>query len=146
MFGSSEGVLDGLIFYQNFEQGQDATFAVGRNTASVYAMKGTPLPGQEIHLTDNGRFIGFMLGAIEDALLKNAPVIASVNAPVNIGGMKTPDAILVLVQQNKFITRKDMAAQMEKDIRTVARAIKKLQEAGRLKRVGSDKTGHRELL
>ena len=29
-----------------------------------------------------------------------------------------------------------------KDIRTIGRAIAKLQQAGRLKRVGTDKTGH----
>jgi predicted HTH transcriptional regulator len=34
-----------------------------------------------------------------------------------------------------------MAERIGKDIRTIARAIKRLQESGRLKRVGSDKTG-----
>jgi predicted HTH transcriptional regulator len=39
-----------------------------------------------------------------------------------------------------------MAERIGKDIRTIARAIKRLQESGRLKRVGSDKTGHWEII
>ncbi|VGO20670.1 LamG-like jellyroll fold domain-containing protein [Pontiella sulfatireligans] len=66
VLGSSEGVLDGLTFYQNFEQGQDATFAVGRNTASVYAMKGTPLPGQEIHIADGLYGKGLVVNSADD--------------------------------------------------------------------------------
>jgi len=38
-----------------------------------------------------------------------------------------------------------MANLLGKDIRTIGRAIKKLQESGALKRVGSDKTGYWEL-
>lgn len=68
------------------------------------------------------------------------------NAPVNIAGMKTNDAILKLIAQNSHITRKEMAKQIGKDIRTIGRAIKQLQEKKQLKRVGSDKTGHWELI
>ncbi len=91
-------------------------------------------------------FITFMLDAILQTIEKNAPVNTLVNAPVNIEGKKTTEAILALVGQNSHITRQDMANKIGKDIRTIGRAIKQLQERGLLKRVGSDKTGHWEAL
>jgi len=90
-------------------------------------------------------FITFMLKAIQQTL-ENAPVNAFVNAPVNINGMKTPDAIMALVQANRAITRQQMAEIIGKNIRTIGRAVKSLQEAGKLRRIGSDKTGHWELI
>jgi len=94
---------------------------------------------------DSTVFITFMLKAILQTL-ENAPVNASQNAPVNIEGLKTPDAIVALIQANPSITRGQMAEQIGKDIRTIGRAIKKLQDEGKLRRVGSDKTGHWEVL
>ena len=91
-------------------------------------------------------FITFMLDAILQTIEKNAPVNALENATVNIEGMKTTEAILALVTQNSHITRQEMAGKIGKDIRTIGRAIKQLQERGLLKRVGSDKTGHWEKL
>jgi len=94
---------------------------------------------------DSTVFIEFMLKAILQTL-KNASVNALQNAPVNIEGMKTPDAIMVLIQADAFITRQQMAKKMGKDIRTIGRAIKKLQNEGKLQRIGSDKAGHWEAL
>jgi predicted HTH transcriptional regulator len=74
--------------------------------------------------------------------LKNAPI----NAPVNIAGLKTPKAVIALIQANPSITRGQMAELIGKDIRTIGRAIKKLRDEGKLHRVGSDKTGHWEAL
>ncbi|MCF6229737.1 MAG: Fic family protein [Gammaproteobacteria bacterium] len=91
-------------------------------------------------------FITFMLDSILQTLEKNAPVNALENAPVKLEEMKTTEAILVLVAQNEQITRQEMATYIGKDIRTIGRAIKQLQEKQQLKRVGSDKTGHWELL
>ena len=108
--------------------------------------------------SNSTQFIHFMLQAIlktlnNNAVLNvslNAPVNAPANAPVNdainIKGMKTPDAILALIQSNSSITRKELAEKIQKDIRTIGRAIKKLQEQKKLKRIGSDKTGHWQLL
>jgi len=39
-----------------------------------------------------------------------------------------------------------LAEIIAKDIRTIARAIKKLQDEGKLQRVGSDKTGHWQIM
>jgi len=94
---------------------------------------------------DSTVFITFMLKAILQTL-KNAPVSAPQNAPVNIVTMKTPDAIMALISANPNITRAAMAAQIGKDMRTIGRAIKKLQDEGKLKRIGSDKSGHWQLL
>lgn len=85
--------------------------------------------------TDSQPFIHFMLSVIAQTLAQNAPL----NAPVN---MKTTDAVLQLIQQNPQLTRQQIAGIVGKDIRTISRAIAKLQQAGSLKRVGSDKTGH----
>ena len=90
-------------------------------------------------------FISFMLKAILQTL-ENAPANAPVSAPVNIEGLKTPDAILALLEADPRLTRGQMAEQIGKDIRTIGRAIKKLQDEGKLQRVGSDKSGHWEIL
>lgn len=93
---------------------------------------------------DSSVFITFMLKAIRQTL-ENAPVNAPHNAPVNIKGMKTPAAIMALVQADGSITRQQMAEIIGKDLRTIGRAIKKLQDEGKLQRIGSKKTGHWEL-
>ncbi len=94
-------------------------------------------------------FIEFMLETIHQMLQANALVNAPVNASVksvNIEGLKTPDAILEILSHNKRATRAEMAKHIKKDIRTIGRAIKKLQENKLLKRVGSDKSGFWEVL
>jgi len=86
-----------------------------------------------------------MLSVIAQTLALNAPVNATLNAPVNIEEMKTPEAILHLLQNNNQLTRQQLAEQIGKDVRTIARAIAKLQQTGKLTRAGSDKTGHWEV-
>jgi len=87
-------------------------------------------------------FIHFMLSVIAQTLAQNAPVNAPQNAPVNVEGLKTPDAILRLLQSDARLTRQQIAAILGKDVRTVARAMARLQQAGSLRRIGSDKAGH----
>jgi hypothetical protein len=41
-----------------------------------------------------------------------------------------------------MLTRQQLADAIGKDLRTIGRAIAKLQQAGSLHRVGSDKAGH----
>ncbi len=102
--------------------------------------------GQADDLADSTAFIVFMLQAILNTIEQNVPVIVLENVPVNIEHLKTPDAIIALIKSNPNITRKEMAEQIGKDIRTIGRGIKTLQDAGKLKRVGSDKTGHWQIL
>jgi Fic family protein len=91
-------------------------------------------------------FISFMLSAISKTLAqnsqKNASINASQNAPINNTKHKTPDAILMLIKDNPQITRKQIADALNKDLRTIGRSIAKLQEAGKLERIGSNKAGH----
>lgn len=99
---------------------------------------------------DSTPFIHFMLSVILQTLTQNASANASANAPVKspvdataqIAGLKTPDAILRLLLRSPELTRPQMAEIIGKDIRTIGRAITKLQQAGQLTRVGSDKSGH----
>ena len=95
---------------------------------------------------DSTPFIHFMLSVILQTLEQNAPVNAPQNAPVNevidVVGLKTPDAILLLIQHNPQLTRQQMADTLGKELRTIGRAITRLKQAGRLKRIGSDKVGY----
>ncbi|QQD24005.1 winged helix-turn-helix transcriptional regulator [Venatoribacter cucullus] len=97
--------------------------------------------------SDAAPFVLFMLGCIQQALVavleQNAPVNASVNAPVNL---KTPQAILQLLADNPALTRQQLADRLGKDLRTIGRAIKKLQDVGALQRRGSDKDGHWQVM
>ena len=101
--------------------------------------------------SDAAPFVLFMLGCIQQALVVvleqnapvNAPVNASVNAPVNL---KTPQAIVQLLAENPALTRQQLADRLGKDLRTIGRAIKKLQDAGQLQRQGADKDGHWQVM
>lgn len=98
---------------------------------------------------DSTPFIHFMLSVIAQTLAQNAPQSASASAPVNlavnISGLKTPDAILALLNDNPHLTRQQLADVIGKDLRTIGRAIAKLQQSGSIQRVGSDKAGHWEV-
>lgn len=89
-------------------------------------------------------FIEFMLLTISKTLekntQKNAPINASINASIN--PTKTPDAVLMLIKDNPKITRKQIADTLQKDLRTIGRSIASLQKIGKLKRIGSNKSGH----
>ena len=102
---------------------------------------------------DSTPFIQFMLSVIAQTLsqsmAQNAPVNAPANAPVkrvpDVSGLKTPEAIVALLAAKPELTRQQLGDTMGKDIRTIGRALAKLQQAGKIKRVGSDKTGHWEV-
>src|SRR5690606_7526987 len=101
--------------------------------------------------SDAAPFVLFMLGCIQQALVavleQNAPVNASVNAPVNAPvNLKTPQAILQLLAENPALTRQQLADRLGKDLRTIGRAIKKLQDAGALQRRGCDKDGYWQVM
>ena len=94
---------------------------------------------------DSTCFVEFILQSIYKSILENAPTNAPANAPTNKVNIKTPDAIVKIISQNSHITRKEIADAIGKDIRTVSRAIKKLQDAGKIKRVGATKNGYWEI-
>ena len=98
-------------------------------------------------------FIGFMLDAIGNSLYKyidvatqtmnSAPGAVGVNVGVNVG---VSDRILELLAQQPHLSVRELAALLNKATRTVERHLKTLREQGRLKRVGSDKAGHWEVI
>ncbi len=94
-------------------------------------------------------FVHFMLSVIAETLAQNAPANAPANAPVNaspeVAGLKTPEAIVTLLAANPELTRQQLADAIGKDLGTIGRALARLQQAGKIKRVGSDKTGHWEI-
>ena len=84
---------------------------------------------------DNGLWVEF---ALQEA-----------RTPVETPGKtlgKTPARILELLQKNPNLTVLDIALQISKSESAVQRGILKLQIAGRLKRAGSRKSGHWEVL
>ena len=85
-----------------------------------------------------------MLEQISETLEKNTQKNAPINAPINasINPTKTPDAVLMLIKNNPKITRKQIADTLQKDLRTIGRSIASLQKMRKLKRIGSNKSGH----
>ena len=64
----------------------------------------------------------------------------------NVNGDETKEQILLCIQQNPDFTLIKIAEKTGFSKRTVSRQIKVLQEAGILKRIGSPKTGHWEVM
>jgi Fic family protein len=98
-------------------------------------------------------FIGFMLDAIANSLYKyidvatesmqTTPGDVGVNVGVNVG---VSDKILELLARQPHLSARELATLLNKATRTVERHLKALREQGRLKRVGSDKAGHWEVI
>ncbi len=59
---------------------------------------------------------------------------------------KTPDAVQALLAGNPQLTAHALAAELGKAELTIHRALRKLREAGRLRRIGPDKGGHWEVI
>jgi len=94
-------------------------------------------------------FIGFMLDAIGNSLYKYIDVATEtvadvgVNVGVNVG---VKDEILALLKREPALPARELATLLNKTTRTIERHIKELREQGRLRRVGSDKAGHWEVI
>ena len=59
---------------------------------------------------------------------------------------KTPDLILLLLSKNPAASIPELAEKIEKSERAVERAIRKLREEGRIRRIGPAKGGHWEVV
>ena len=94
-------------------------------------------------------FIGFMLDAIGNSLYKYIDVAAEtaagvgVNVGVNVG---VKDEIMAFLKREPALSAKELATLLNKTTRTIERHIKELRDQGRLKRIGSDKAGHWEVV
>ncbi len=94
-----------------------------------------------------GAFIDFMLNEILSALTKRQDVTVNVTESDTVNGIVdgTANDIIHYIMVNPNITYDELAILLGKSRRTISRIIKKLQEEGRIVRVGSDKKGHWEL-
>jgi len=59
---------------------------------------------------------------------------------------KTPDMILAALIQDSTLSVPELASRMNKSESAVERAIRKLRETGKLKRIGPAKGGHWQVL
>jgi Fic family protein len=86
-------------------------------------------------------FIEFMLSALAEALRAG---IATPSPTTLSGEMSGKVALLIIqaLQQSPNLTIPALAAQINVSSRTIERHLKKLQQQGVLKRVGSAKSGH----
>lgn len=85
------------------------------------------------------------LVAIENSLYKYIDVATetALDVGVNVG---VSGRILDLLAQQPQLSARDLASLLKKTQRTVERHLKALREQGRIRRVGSDKAGHWEVI
>ncbi|MFT7162143.1 MAG: putative HTH transcriptional regulator [Bacteroidia bacterium] len=77
---------------------------------------------------------------------KTESKISVVNDPVNDPVNERMNKVLQMLGQNKYSTREQLADASNVSVETIKRDLRKLREQGRLKRIGSDKTGYWEVL
>ena len=97
-------------------------------------------------------FIDFMLDAIANSLYKYIDVATQTvvdvpaNVPANVPVNELSDKILTMVRANPKVTAQKMALALGVADKTIKRHLKTLGEQGRIQRVGSDKSGHWEII
>ena len=73
---------------------------------------------------------------------KTESKVIVVNDPVN----DRMNRVLQILEQNKYSTRDQLADASNVSIETIKRDLRKLRDQGKIKRIGSDKTGYWEVL
>ena len=68
-----------------------------------------------------------------------------INVGINVG-LKRADQILDIIKENNTITAEEMAVIFSLTERTIDRDLSSLKKQGKLKRIGSKKTGYWEIL
>jgi Fic family protein len=101
-------------------------------------------------------FISFMLDATGNSLYRyidiatetsaDAGVSATVNDTVNDTVYELSRRILAMLRDNPRATASVMTSALQASESTIKRHLKRLREQGLLRRVGSDKTGHWEVI
>jgi ATP-dependent DNA helicase RecG len=76
----------------------------------------------------------------------NDPVSDPVNDPVNVPVNKVEQHLLALITENPAITWDEVAQSISKSRKTVQRYFKSLKDKNIIRRVGSDKFGHWEVI
>ena len=75
----------------------------------------------------------------------DVPVNVPVNAPVNVPA-KRKSEILKMLLNNANLTAEELAATFAVSVKTIKRDFAALKNQGMVKRIGSDKTGHWEVI
>lgn len=97
--------------------------------------------------SDCSAFIEFLLQAIEDSLqeaISTQPDVVSEKTRVEMRvetRIKTPEQILLLLQQNPHMTLSEVADTIGKSVSTVERTVAKLKRQGKLEFTGPKKGG-----
>ena len=95
---------------------------------------------QQVH------FIEFMLTQIDNTLAELLNQMTnSATDDANHGADNMADRLLSGLKQNPYITQTDLAKELSLSRRTVQRIMKELMNDGKIKRVGSTRTGHWEI-
>jgi predicted HTH transcriptional regulator len=102
---------------------------------------------------DSRPFIDFMLDVMANSLHKYIDVATRTvddglePVPVNVGAnVGVSDQILAALAHEPRLSAKQVAGLLSKNTRTIERQLKALREQGRIQRVGSDKTGHWQII
>ena len=80
---------------------------------------------------------------------KDVGLNVGINVGLNVGinvGLKRSEQILNLIKENNAITAEEMATIFKVTERTIDRDISALKKQNKIKRVGSKKAGHWEII
>ncbi len=96
-----------------------------------------------IHRTDK-YLILFLSNLLLDEKhpLKNREMHIRYNDTVNLKNDTVNDTVFYLIKENNKITAEEISKRLKISLSTAKRKIKDLKEAGKIERIGSDKTGH----
>lgn len=73
---------------------------------------------------------------------KTESKVSVINDPVN----DRRNGILQRMEENKFVTREQLAGALSVSVETIKRDLKNLRDQGKVKRIGSDKAGYWEVM
>ena len=79
--------------------------------------------------------------AILEKTMEKTPIETPIETPI-----KTPIKVLKILALNPNITIPELAQQIDKSESATWRTVRKLQKEGRIKRIGSKKGGHWEVI
>lgn len=122
--------------YENLSKGIHKTekFLI-RFLSNLLLKENHPLKNREMH-------IEFVESPNDLANKQNVPINAPINVPIN----NTEKTVLEIIRNRPNLTYDEIALMIKRDKKTVQRAINRLKKLGLLERIGSNKTGHWEVI
>lgn len=82
--------------------------------------------------------LSFILNTIEEIIETEKRITVKVTQKVTVNQQK----ILNLIKENPFITQEELSKNIGIARKSIILNMKKLQDAGLIKRIGADKNGH----